>query len=46
MTADEINVLAVSIAKALKCKLTKKELLEVCTLLSQIVCNIGTYFKS
>ena len=45
MTGDEINTLAVSIAKILRDRLSKKELNEVCMLLNQILCNIATYFK-
>lgn len=45
MTGDEINTLAVSIAKILRDRLSKKELNEICMLLNQILCNIGTYFK-
>lgn len=45
MTPDEINLLALSIAKSLNCKLSKKELCEICKLLQQIICNISTYLK-
>lgn len=45
MDATEINTLAVSIAKILSDKFTKTELNEICTLLGQILCNIGTYLK-
>lgn len=45
MTADEINLLALSIAKALNCTLSKSELCELCRLLHQIISNINTYLK-
>lgn len=43
MDADQINTLAVLIAKEINCKLSPKEKDELCALLGQILCNLGTY---
>ena len=45
MDADQINTLALLIAKQLAHTCTKKELGEICSLLSQIMCNIGVFLK-
>lgn len=43
MNADQINTLAVLIAKEINCSLSPKEKDELCALLGQILCNLGTY---
>ncbi len=43
MRADEINTLAVLIAKNINHKLSSREKDELCALLNLILCNLGTY---
>ncbi len=45
MKADEINTLALLIAKSLNEKSTKEELSEILALLCQIMSNLQTYLK-
>ena len=45
MNADEINTLALVLAKTLAQNCSKQQLSEICTLLSQTVCNISVYIK-
>lgn len=45
MNADEINVLAVALARAIRNKLCEKEVDDLITLLGQLLCNLATYHK-
>ncbi len=45
MSAEEINVLAVAVAKAVRENMCDREIDEFMTLLGQILCNLSTYHK-
>ncbi len=45
MDANEINLLAVAVAKMIRDNLSNKEIDDLMTLLGQILCNLATYNK-
>ena len=44
LTGDEINILALSIAKWLNCNYNKEDIKIIRTLLSLIISNLNTYY--